>query len=76
MTPEADAYTITSIDALEALYGMPGKASLVKVTDRVIPEYAKLIDASPFVALATIGPEGIDCSPRGDRPGKSFESLY
>lgn len=69
MTLEADAYTITSIDALEALYGTPGKASLVKVTDRVIPEYAKLIDASPFVALATIGPEGIDCSPRGDRPG-------
>ncbi|WP_292895974.1 pyridoxamine 5'-phosphate oxidase family protein [Nitratireductor sp.] len=66
---EQDAHSITSIDALEALYGTPGQASLVKVTDRVIPEYATLIEASPFVALATIGPEGIDCSPRGDKPG-------
>lgn len=66
---EQDAYSITSIEALEALYGTPGQASLVKVTDRVIPEYAALVEASPFVALATIGPEGIDCSPRGDKPG-------
>ena len=28
-----------------------------------------LIDKSPFVALATSGPEGLDCSPRGDLPG-------
>ena len=44
---EQDAHSITSIDALEALYGTPGQASLVKVTDRVIPEYATLIEASP-----------------------------
>jgi PPOX class probable FMN-dependent enzyme len=25
-----------------------------------------MIEASPFVALATVGPEGLDCSPRGD----------
>jgi len=28
-----------------------------------------LIDKSPFAALATSGPEGLDCSPRGDLPG-------
>ena len=28
-----------------------------------------LIDKSPFAALATCGPEGLDCSPRGDLPG-------
>ncbi len=28
-----------------------------------------MIQASPFVALATVGPEGLDCSPRGDLPG-------
>ncbi|MFC5585887.1 pyridoxamine 5'-phosphate oxidase family protein [Nitratireductor kimnyeongensis] len=66
---EPDAHSITSIEALEALYGTAGQASLVKVTDRVIPEYATLVAASPFVALATIGSEGIDCSPRGDKPG-------
>jgi predicted pyridoxine 5'-phosphate oxidase superfamily flavin-nucleotide-binding protein len=31
--------------------------------------YSRLIEASPIVALATSGPEGIDCSPRGD-PGQ------
>ncbi len=25
-----------------------------------------MVEASPFVALATSGPEGLDCSPRGD----------
>jgi PPOX class probable FMN-dependent enzyme len=38
----------------------------VKVADRVTTEYRALIEASPFVALATAGPEGLDCSPRGD----------
>jgi PPOX class probable FMN-dependent enzyme len=61
--------TITTIEALEALYGFPGETSLVKELDRVIPEYAAFIEASPFVSLATSGPEGLDCSPRGDKPG-------
>lgn len=60
---------ISTIAELEALYGQPGEAALVKVTDRVIPEYAAFIAASPFVALATCGQEGLDCSPRGDLPG-------
>jgi len=57
---------ITSIQELEALYGSPGDTSLAKVSDRITPAYRKLIDASPFCALATSGPEGLDCSPRGD----------
>jgi PPOX class probable FMN-dependent enzyme len=61
--------TITTIEQLEALYGHPGETSLVKEIDRIIPEYAAFIEASPFVALATSGPEGLDCSPRGDRAG-------
>lgn len=61
--------TIRTIKELEALYGKPGKTSLVKELDRLIPEYAAFIEASPFVALATGGPEGLDCSPRGDLPG-------
>jgi PPOX class probable FMN-dependent enzyme len=60
---------INTIEALEALYGSPGEASLVKEVDWITPEYRTLIEASPFVALATSGPEGLDCSPRGDRPG-------
>ena len=29
--------------------------------------YRQLIEASPLVALAAVGPEGLDCSWRGDR---------
>ena len=61
--------TITSIDELEAIYGQPGETSLVKEVDRITPDYRKMIEASPFALLATSGPEGLDCSPRGDTPG-------
>lgn len=60
---------ITTIEQLETLYGLPGETSLVKELDRIIPEYAAFIEAAPFVALATAGPEGLDCSPRGDLAG-------
>jgi PPOX class probable FMN-dependent enzyme len=61
---------ITSLDQLDALYEpAPAPAAMVKVSPKVTPEYARLIEASPFVALATVGPEGVDCSPRGDQPG-------
>jgi PPOX class probable FMN-dependent enzyme len=57
---------VTSVEQLSALYGEPGEASLVKVTNYLLPEYRAMIEASPFMALATVGPEGLDCSPRGD----------
>lgn len=63
-------HEITTLEALEALYQpQPVAASTVKVTDHITQHYAALIQASPFVALATVGPEGLDCSPRGDLPG-------
>ncbi|MEO3999879.1 pyridoxamine 5'-phosphate oxidase family protein [Mesorhizobium sp. CAU 1732] len=61
--------TISTIEDLEAIYGQPGETSLVKELDHLIPEYAAFIEASPFVALSTAGPEGLDCSPRGDLAG-------
>jgi PPOX class probable FMN-dependent enzyme len=60
---------IATIEQLEAIYGQPNDASTVKVADRVTPQYRVLIDKSPFAALATCGPEGLDCSPRGDLAG-------
>jgi PPOX class probable FMN-dependent enzyme len=60
---------ITTVDQLAALYGPVGEASTAKVAHRVTPEYGAMIAASPFAVLATCGPEGLDCSPRGDRPG-------
>jgi uncharacterized protein len=58
---------IESIEQLEALYGFPGETSTVKVTNKLTQDYRRMIEASPFLALATCGPEGLDCSPRGDR---------
>jgi len=60
---------IATIEELEAIYGQPNEASTVKVADRITPRYRTLIEKSPFAALATSGPEGLDCSPRGDQPG-------
>jgi hypothetical protein len=34
---------ISSVEELEALYGLPGETSLVKELDRIIPEYADFI---------------------------------
>ncbi|MGZ9809022.1 pyridoxamine 5'-phosphate oxidase family protein [Pseudoroseicyclus sp. H15] len=66
MQSEAAGGAIDSIEALEALYGKPGEASLIKVTDHLTPEYSRWIAASRFCVLSTVGPEGTDASPRGD----------
>lgn len=58
---------ITTIEQLEALYGKIGAASTVKVSTHLTPSYRQYIQAAPFAALATAGPEGLDCSPRGDQ---------
>jgi hypothetical protein len=54
---------------LEALYGKPSGPAVVKEIDHISPSYRKLIEAAPFVAIATGGPDGFDCSPKGDAPG-------
>ena len=61
--------TTSSPADLASLYGVPNEASLVKELPFVSPEYRAWIEASPFCVLATSGPEGLDCSPRGDAPG-------
>jgi uncharacterized protein len=60
---------VRSIEELEAIYGTTGETSTAKVADRITPHYRAFIEASRFAALATVGPEGIDCSPRGDLVG-------
>ncbi len=58
---------IRTLEDLEALYQpAPVLASTAKELDHLIPEYRRYIELSPFVVLATAGPEGLDCSPRGD----------
>ena len=63
---------VGSIAELEALYGTPPEAALRKVADRLTPAYARMLEAAPFVALATGGADGFDCSPRGDRGQVAF----
>lgn len=60
---------VTTVEQLEAIYGVTNDASTVKVADQVTPLYRVFIEKSLFAALATVGPEGIDCSPRGDLAG-------
>jgi hypothetical protein len=60
---------ITSLAELESIYGTPLETSLAKEVPFVTPHYRAMIEASPFATLATSGPEGLDCSPRGDLPG-------
>ena len=66
---------IESVEALEALYGAPVAAATVKVSDVITADYRALIEASPFCALATVGPEGLDCSPRGDAPENDMHGM-
>lgn len=61
--------TITTLDELQALYGDSHERSRRKELPRLIEPYRALIQASPFAVLASVGPDGLDCSPRGDAPG-------
>jgi uncharacterized protein len=47
----------------------PQHSSIAKVADHVHPLYQPYIAASPFAVLATLGPDGLDTSPRGDGAG-------
>ncbi len=60
---------ISTVLDLEALYGAVNDNSKRKEIDHLTPEYRRLLDASPFCAVATGGPGGLDCSPRGDPNG-------
>jgi hypothetical protein len=63
-------HMITTTAELEQLYSdAPYGPAVFKETDHITPQYRKLIEAAPFCVVATSGPEGLDCSPRGDPPG-------
>ena len=64
-----DTNAVKSVDQLEQIYGQPIPTSIVKEVDRLNEVYRKLIEAAPFVVIATSGPGGLDCSPKGDLPG-------
>jgi hypothetical protein len=61
--------TVRTIDELEALYGEPVSTSVTKEVDRLTPLHEEYVRASSFVVVASSGPGGLDCSPRGEPPG-------
>ena len=62
-------HQLTSTATLEAVYGTPNPNSLAKEVTYLHPHYRKFVEAAPFFSIATCGPGGLDCSPRGDAPG-------
>ena len=60
---------VTSVEQLERVYGEPYGPSIAKEADRITAHYRAFIEAAPFFALASAGPDGMDCSPRGDPAG-------
>ncbi len=60
---------VSNESELDSLYGQPVPTSILKEIDHISEDYGTYISASPFVVLATSGPDGFDCSPRGDPAG-------
>ena len=60
---------VRTVEELAALYDAPMESSLAKEIDHLTDLHRAYVEASPFVLVATTGPEGLDCSPRGDAPG-------
>jgi PPOX class probable FMN-dependent enzyme len=64
-----DGTLLSDAATLRELYGEPSDAAIAKEIDYVHPHYRAMIEASPFMVMATSGPEGLDVSPRGDPAG-------
>ena len=60
---------ITTIEELEAIYGPANPRSITKEIPFLSEDYRSFVEAAPFIVIATAGPEGLDCSPKGDQPG-------
>jgi PPOX class probable FMN-dependent enzyme len=60
---------LRSVEELESLYGLPKGNAVLKEITYLNAHYRAFIEASPFVVLASSGPGGLDCSPKGDAPG-------
>jgi PPOX class probable FMN-dependent enzyme len=65
----AEQHLIRDEATLNALYGEVSAGAIAKEIDYIHPHYRAMIEASPFLVLATCGPEGLDTSPRGDPAG-------
>jgi PPOX class probable FMN-dependent enzyme len=60
---------VTTLEDLAVLYNRPIERVLKKELDYVDELGRAFIAASPFLLLATGSEQGLDCSPKGDKPG-------
>lgn len=60
---------VASEAALSTLYGEASPNALAKEIDHLNAPYRAFVAAAPFLVLSTVGPEGLDASPRGDPAG-------
>lgn len=66
------ATTITSLDQLKTLYDAPRQASIKKQSTELTDAYRLWLEQSCFFVIASVGVDGVDCTPRGDEPGQAF----
>jgi uncharacterized protein len=60
---------VTTIEGLAAIYKRPTERLINKELNYVDSLGRAFIAASPFLVLATGSRQGLDCSPKGDKPG-------
>jgi uncharacterized protein len=60
---------LTTIEQLEAIYGLPHDRAVRKEIPFLNLDYQAMVRASPLVIVSSVGPDGMDGSPRGDAPG-------
>src|SRR5579863_9750741 len=62
-------YSVTTLERLAAIYDQPTERVIKKERDHIDALGRAFIAASPFLVLATGSRHGLDCSPKGDKPG-------
>lgn len=59
-------HNVRDLASLLSLYGQAQDTTRNKEVSKINAAYRTLIEAASFFVLATSGPDGLDCSPRGD----------
>lgn len=63
---------INSLAELRTLYGAPTRSSVKKQSPELNATYQQWLARSNFFVIASVGDNGVDCTPRGDKLGTAF----
>jgi hypothetical protein len=64
-----ESHWVTTLENLAAIYKRPTERLIKKELNYIDPLGCAFIAASPFLVLTTGSQDGLDCSPKGDKPG-------